>query len=231
MVSMLALRRGAVVTSAIVCGAGVLTKAFPVVILVAAMIVLTNKAERFRYLVTFVATCACIVLPFALCGGADVLGSSYQFTASRDGWETVWLFPRVQFPPTPDPAQLLATFRSHERPYAWLMGLCGPCVLGYAAWQARAPRRLSLADHVLCLVLLLLVFAKGVSSYFVFWFFPLLFVCYPPLLAFVLCCGFLVVADLEFLEAMHWSSVWSRHLLFVALLLERLLSPRQASPA
>jgi hypothetical protein len=99
-------------------------------------------------------------------------------------------------------------------------------MLGYMVWQRRgqALRRASLPRQALCLLLLLLIFSKGVSSYFVFWLFPLFFICYRPLLAFFLCCIFILVANIEFFVDTHWLSIWVRHSLFIGLLLGQIIT-------
>jgi hypothetical protein len=204
--------------SAVFCGIGAMTKMFPGVVLLIALFSLEGR-KRLAYAAVFVVVCCAIILPYVP-GGLGPLVSWYNFTASRDAWETVWNYPKVKFPPIPNPDLLVQPFRSEARPYAWLAWLSVLSMLTYMVWQqkGRPHGHASLPQQALCLVLLLLIFSKGVSSYFVFWLFPLIFICYRPLLAFVICTAFIVVANIEFFVDTHWLSIWGRHALFLALL-------------
>jgi hypothetical protein len=221
--SLLLLMRNRLALSAIVCGVGFMTKIFPGAVLLIALLSL-DKKQKIAYLATFAVVCAAILMPY-LVRDTEPLVSWYNFTASRDGWETVWHYPTVKFPPIPDPDLLVEPFRSDARPYAWLSWLGALSMLAYMAWQWKARPRggASAPQQAMCLLLLFLIFSKGVSSYFVFWIFPLLFVCYRPLLAFMLCCAFILVANVEFFVDTHWLSIWVRHGLFVALLLSQVI--------
>jgi hypothetical protein len=209
--------------SAAVCGIGFMTKMFPGAILLVALFALDRK-RKITYLVIFGAVCVAFLVPYFI-RGTEPLVSWYNFTASRDGWETVWHYPRVKFPPIPDPGLLVEPFRSGARPYAWLTWLSALAMLGYMVWQRRGVPRGSASppQQVLCLLLLFLIFSRGVSSYFVFWLFPLLFVCYRPMLAFTLCCAFILVANIEFFVDTHWLSIWTRHGLFTGLLVQQIV--------
>jgi hypothetical protein len=209
--------------SAVFCAVGFMTKMFPGAVLLIALFAL-GKKQRIAYIVTFAVVCAAILIPY-LIRGTEPLVSWYNFTASRDGWETIWHYPKVKFPPIPNPKLLVEPFRSDARPYAWLTWLSALSMLGYMVWQrmGRMRIRASFPQQALCLLLLLLIFSKGVSSYFVFWLFPLLFVCYRPLLAFILCGVFILVANIEFFVDTHWLSIWLRHGLFIGLLLGQLI--------
>ena len=96
----------------------------------------------------------------------------------------------------------------------------------YLAWLRRRPGR-DAAAAVLALLLILLIFSKGVSSYYSFWLFPLIFVVYRPVLACAISLAFLLVGNIEaaaaHLRAMlqfeaFWMAIWGRHALFVGLL-------------
>ena len=214
--------------SAALCAAGFMTKMFPGAVLLIALFTL-DRRQRVAYAVTFAVVCAAILVPY-LIRGTEPLVSWYNFSVSRDGWETIWHYPAVKFPPIPNPDLLVEPFRSNARPYAWLTWLSALSMLGYMAWQRKGKPRgsASLPQQALCLLLLLLVFSKGVSSYFVFWIFPLLFICYRPLLAFIICCVFMLVANIEFFVDTHWLSIWTRHSLFIGLLLVQIIAQYRA---
>ena len=222
------LMRSRLTLSAVFCGIGSMTKIFPGVVLLIALFAL-EKRQKAAHIITFAIVCAAILLPY-LIGGTGPLVSWYDFTASRDAWETVWHYPDVKFPPVPDPELLLEPFRSGARPYAWLTWLSALSMLIYMVWQLKGRPRggVSLPQQALCLILLLLIFSKGVSSYFVFWIFPLLFVCYRPLLAFILCCAFILAANIEFFVDTHWLSIFIRHGLFVGLFVGQIVSQYRA---
>lgn len=214
--------------SAVFCGIGVMTKMFPGVVLLIALFALERR-RKIIYLVTFAVVCVAILLPY-LIRDTEPLVSWYNFTASRDGWETVWHYPRVKFPPIPNPGLLITPFRNGARPYAWLAWLGAAAMLIYMVWRRRMGGRAetSFAREALCLLLLFLIFSKGVSSYFVFWLFPLLFVCYKPLPAFILCGLFILLANTEFFVDTHWYSIWIRHVLFIAILISQIAGEYRA---
>ena len=226
------LMRNRPLLSAVFCGIGFMTKVFPGLILLIALFNLERR-RRVVYLTTFAVVCGAILLPY-LIRDTEPLVSWYNFTASRDGWETVWHYPAVKFPPIPDPDVLVEPFRSNARPYVWLTWLSVISMLGYMVWRMRGgPRGFAgLPQQALCLLLLFLIFSKGVSSYFVFWIFPLLFICYRPIPAFVFCTVFILAANVEFFVDTHWLSIWTRHGLLAGLLAQQLISQlRSARPA
>jgi hypothetical protein len=205
-----------------------MTKMFPGAILLIALFML-DKRRKIVSFITFAVVCGAILLPY-LIYDTEPLVSWYNFTASRDGWETVWHYPEVKFPPIPNPKLLVEPFRSDARPYAWLTWLTALSMLIYMVWQRKGPGRGStpLPQQALCLLLLLLIFSKGVSSYFIFWLFPLLFVCYKPLPAFILSGFFILVANTEFFVDTHWYSIWIRHGIFIGLLLGQVATQYRA---
>ena len=101
--------------------------------------------------------------------------------------------------------------------------LTAASMLAYLWWQRRTASSMLFTRKTLCLLLLLLIFSKGVSSYFIFWIFPLLFVCYRPILAFTICVVFMLVANIEFFVDTYWISIWTRHAMFVALFVHQAL--------
>ena len=137
-------------------------------------------------------------------------------------------FPHMRFPPIPKPEDLAKPFGPHTPRYSWLLWLTVASALGYVGWQGKDRTERNMSGTVLSLLLILLIFSKGVSSYYMFWIFPLLFVVYDPLPAFALCALFLVIGNLEFLHASfhpstYWASIFARHTLFVGLLLHQIL--------
>lgn len=208
--------------SSFFCGVGTMTKVFPAVMLLIAVFRLQNR-QKVIYIAVFAVTCFAILLPYFI-NGIEPLVSLYNYTASRDAWETVWHYPKVKFPPPTRTEPLLEPFRSDARPYSWLGWLTAVSLLGYMVWLRKVRANASFAQQVLCLLLIILIFSKGVSSYFVFWIIPLIFICYRPLLAFILCCVFILVANIEFFVDTHWPSIWIRHLLFIGLLLGQVIA-------
>jgi hypothetical protein len=64
-------------------------------------------------------------------------------------------------------------------------------------WRRRLRQPCSLPEATLVLLLLLLVFSRGVSSYFVVWLMPLLCVLLPGLRGFALCAALLILGNVE----------------------------------
>jgi hypothetical protein len=214
--------------SAVVCGVGAMTKLFPAVILLIALF-MPAKRRKVGYLVIFAVTCFAILVPYII-NDIEPMVSWYYFTAGRGSWETVWQYPEIRFPPVPDPDLLTYPARSTARPYAWLNFLTAASMLGYLTWRRLKSVDATVPQQTLCLLLAFLIFSKGVSSYFIFWVFPLLFLCYSPLRSFVLCLVFLVVANFEFFRDTHWISIWTRHSLFVGLLIHQILTQARKPP-
>lgn len=212
--------------SSFFCGIGTMTKVFPAVMLLIAVFRLQNR-QKVIYIAVFAVTCFAILLPYFI-NGIEPLVSLYNYTASRDAWETVWHYPKVKFPPTTQTEPLLEPFRSDARPYSWLGWLAAVSLLGYMVWLRKVRANASFAQQAFCLLLIILIFSKGVSSYFVFWIIPLIFICYRPLVAFILCCVFILVANIEFFVDTHWLSIWIRHLLFIGLLLGQVIAQSRA---
>jgi hypothetical protein len=212
--------------SSFFCGVGAMTKVFPAVMLLIAVFRFQNR-QKVIYIAVFAVTCFAILVPYFI-SGIEPLVSLYNYTASRDAWETVWHYPTVKFPPPTQTEPLLEPFRSDARPYQWLGWLTAVSLLGYMVWLRKVGANASFAQQALCLLLMILIFSKGVSSYFVFWIIPLIFICYRPLLAFVLCSVFILVANIEFFVDTHWLSIWIRHLLFIGLLLGQIIAQSRA---
>lgn len=93
-------------------------------------------------------------------------------------------------------------------------------------WRFRSALRTSdgLMRGALLFILVLLFFSMGVSHYYVLWFFPLLFIIYPPWLASTLVFIFLLVGNVEFIGATpelpgYWPSIFLRQALFLGLVI------------
>jgi hypothetical protein len=205
--------------SAILCGLGIMTKLFPVVVLLVALFRGSIK-ERMRYVAIVFFVCLLVMLPFFLVD-SSTLTSWLDFSGSRDAWETVWHYPAELFPPIPEVASFSAAFISDENPYLWLMLLTVVSMLGYMWWQKKRETSVTVERVVLVLLLLLLIFAKGISSYFIFWLFPLIFLCYKSKYAFTICAVLLVIVNLEFWW--YWESIFLRHGVFIGVLVHQIL--------
>ena len=96
-----------------------------------------------------------------------------------------------------------------------------------SAWKFRKVLRTGegLIRGALLFVLILIFFSKGVSSYFLLWFFPFLFILYPPLIACGLFGLFLLVGNFEFFGAglaWYWPSIFVRQAMFGALAIDQI---------
>jgi hypothetical protein len=97
------------------------------------------------------------------------------------------------------------------------------------AWVFRKAlqQRESLLRGAFLSVLVMLFFSKGISSYFLLWFFPFLFILYRPLAACVLFSLFLLVGNLEFVGGApdwpcYWPSIFLRQALLLAVALDQM---------
>jgi len=231
MVSLDLLVGGRARASAAVCGVGAMTKLFPGVVLPAALFGL-ERGRAVRYAAVFALTCLAVLAPFLL-QGREMLISWLRFTSTRDAWETVWHFPEFKVPPIPDPRVFTVPFDPDHLPghgagrLAWLPWVAAGSMLGFLWSVGRGRDRRALPHKVLGLLLVLLIFSKGVSSYFVFWIFPLLFVCYRPVIGFTLSAVFLLLANLEFRLDFYWAAIWARHLMFAGLLVRQVVELRR----
>ena len=226
MVSLYLLMEGKIIPSALACGIATMTKLFPAVVLPVALISL-DKRDRVRYLLFFALACFVVVLPFLVINVEPLL-SFLRFTATRDGWETVWTFPDIKFPPPVPPESLATPFVGNTQAYRWLPWIMAASALGYLWWQSKVQTETPAPKRVLVLLLVYLIFSKGVSSYHIFWIFPLLFVVYRPVYAFAICSAFLLVGNVEFANAAiepptFWLSMFLRHAMFVALLVHQIV--------
>lgn len=279
LLGLLWLSRGRVEASALAAAAGVLTKIYPGLLIPLAWASLKTARRGALYTGVCAGACLIAVTPF-LRVNPDIFMATYQWSASRPGWESVWSYDSAQperkpFPPMPVPAAMVGLFdspvpnvvlvlddgqslpgrevreqaghvtlefwngerieverrrvkavlqpRSVERKDRMLMAATLAALLAAAWFFRRAIRCPSgLLRGALLFVLILLFFSKGVSSYFLLWFFPLLFVVYRPLAACGLFSLFLVAGNLEFVGGLkelpyYWPSIFLRQVLFAAL--------------
>jgi 4-amino-4-deoxy-L-arabinose transferase-like glycosyltransferase len=228
MASLYLVQKNKIVGSAILCGIGMMTKIFPVVVLLASMATL-GTSKKPRYFFCFAITCLLIALPWLLTN-TETLKSFYYFTASRQPWETIWCFPKIQFPPVPRPASLVFPFSSSDRPYSWLFWTSAISILGLLLWRWRIDKR-RLAEMAFSVLILLMIFSKGISCYFIFWTFPLLFVTYRPSIAFSVCAILMLIGNLEFAGGLvkpstYWLVMFGRHTVLLALLIHLLAGSR-----
>jgi hypothetical protein len=233
--SLLALARQSPGGSALAAALGAATKLFPVVVAPVAWWRLRDARDRAWYAGVFALVSVALWLPLLLLGQRPLV-SFLRFTGDRGAWESVWLFPTKQLPPWPSASEMTGLF---DAPYAtgsanagtgayWALGVL--TVVGLGAVFVAARRRVhSPMEAVRCVLLSLLVillFAKGFSSYFVQWFFPLLFVVYRAEHAAAWVGAFLVVGNLEFVGdptswPLYWPSLFLRHALLLALALHQ----------
>ncbi len=213
------------VESAWLCGIGTMTKLFPVMVLPIAVIS-QDLRKRVWYVLFFALACLIAVLPWLIANPRS-LRSSYEFTRSRDAWETIWTWPHINTAVVPLANSLAIPYGDDSNPYSWLIGLAAAATLGCLWWQRKDKTKEIMPKKPLSLVLVLLIFSKGVSSYYIFWIFPL-FVVYKPIHAFVACAVLLLVGNIELVGVdiqplTYWISIFARHAIFLTLLLLSLI--------
>ena len=121
----------------------------------------------------------------------------------------------------------LRWMRAVELKYRVLMLMTLAALLA-SAWLFRKAlrQREGLLRGTLLFVLILLFFSKGISSYFLLWFFPFLFILYPPLSACGMFSLFLLAGNLEFVGGppewpCYWVSIILRQALLLALAIDQ----------
>jgi hypothetical protein len=102
------------------------------------------------------------------------------------------------------------------------------------AWAFRKAlrQREALLRAAFLSVLIMLFFSKGISSYFLLWFFPFLFILYRPLAACALFSLFLLVGNLEFVGGApdwpyYWPSIFLRQALLLAVAADQVRRMRE----
>jgi hypothetical protein len=211
-----------VIPSAFFCAAGTLTKLFPALVLPCALCIL-GGSDRKRYLYSFLAFSAGIAAPFFF-SNTDIFLSMAWFNSSRPPWETIFSFPRMLMPQIPQEPLLTARFYARPNFYNFLFYFQAGFVVLFAFLFRKkiAGGRAAAVSGLLCSLLLFLLFSKGFSSYFVLWLFPLFFLLYKPVSAFLLAAVLLCIGNMEFVKGFSFASVCLRHAV-LALLLFNLL--------
>ena len=240
LVSLLLLLRGRTHWSAVVCGVGAVAKVFPAIMLFVAASRLKGRAVL-AYFATVAAVALAVCLPFLIVNHRSFL-STYAWSASRHGWETVYLWPRDVrdpnvlkgcFPPMATREQMESLF---AKPYdksmdeqaaarePWHMAaLPFVCLAFLVAGVVLSRRSAGEPEHAfratLLMLLIFLIFAKGISSYFVLWLMPFLCIVYPGFAGVGMCAALLLVGNLEFFRfpSFFWLAIWLRHFLLVVL--------------
>lgn len=250
LLGLVALVREAPVGSAVAAALGTATKLFPVVLAPLAWLHLRSWRARAWYAGAFGLASALLWLPLALGGQRPIL-SFLRFTGARSAWESVWLYPTRRLPLWPSSSEMQGLFDTPYPPPGAMQHVgdairpeLGP-VLGLATLGAliavfvlargKLHSPLETVRGALLALLVILIFAKGFSSYFIQWFFPLLFVVYPAELAALWFAAFLVVGNLEFVGdpgswPVYWPSLFLRHGLLLALASDQWRRLRAAAP-
>jgi hypothetical protein len=238
---------------------GVLTKAFPGVLLPMGLAAL-GRVRALKFAAAIAVTAAVLVAPFLLIRPA-VFASTYRWSGERRGWESVWIYPERRMPPMPMPPAMGHLF-GQALPRA-AVGPAAPAAASQATpvAAARPPLRerlVSLAGlaaivlaalllrrgfgtltglcrgTLLCLTLLLF-FSTGISSYYFVWLLPLLFVVHRPVVAAALSAAFLLCANLELVGyptlPWYWWSLGARQLLFLGIIVAQVRALRAAPAA
>jgi hypothetical protein len=242
MLALVALLRDSPSGSAVSAALGTATKLYPIVLVPLSWLRLQSWRARVRYAAWFGLASALLWLPL-LFGGQQPLLSFLRFTEARGGWESVWLYPSKRLPPWPSASHMHGLF---DTPFWGRHAIAAPSnpfhlelgsVLGLVTLAAlialftvarrRVQTPIALVRCALLAVLAILIFTKGFSSYFIQWFFPMLFAVYPAELAALWCGAFLIVGNLEFVGdpgswPMYWPSLFLRHALLLGLAADQL---------
>jgi len=228
----LLLLRGSHRTAAVVTAVGIMTKVFPGLLIPLYWGRLGFSPRAIGWTALAILLCLLISAPFLL-ADPPIYWSSFRLLAARDGWESVWTYPKIVLPFNPAPPDMPGLF-DIPMPSVGGQGEAGGgiqagltiAVLTGLSWFFR--RRMQRAEGLtLCALLYLIVllfFAKGFSSYFISWLFPLLFVVYRPFAASLLVCLFLLVGNLELVEGspdwpFYWTSIFARQALLLLIAL------------
>jgi hypothetical protein len=231
MVSVAALESDRPLRSAFWCALGAMAKIFPAVVMPVAILTV-DRRWRMQYAVVFAVVALILTLPWLIVAPSN-LRSFLRVTVAHEGWETIWTFPHIQFPPTPaPPGYFLVPFDGSGAPaflLPWLTVITVIAMVAYLAWWRRQPAKDAPAA-VLALLLILLIFSKSISSYYPLWLFPLIFVVYRPVQACAICLVFLLVGNIEHVpqRGAYWMAIWSRHMLLVGLLAHVVLTQFQS---
>jgi hypothetical protein len=265
--------RGAAVITAV----GALIKIYPGLLVPLAWAKEGQPKRAVIYTIIVVVLCLAAAAPF-LFVNADIFMTTYQWSGTRPGWESVWIYPEKAFPPMPVPGTMVGLFDT-RMPEVVVTTKDGRKILGRIVGsgnesllfeylngeQAKIPRAV-VADvinmrHVdakyrilmlvtiavllgltwyfrralqtkegfirgaLLYVLVLIFFSKGISSYFILWFFPFFFILYRPLVACLMFSAFLLVGNAEFMGGgdlpLFWPSIFVRQAMILAVMVEQ----------
>lgn len=217
------------------CAAGTMTKIFPGIMLPLSLIYFWKKRERGRvkvYVILFLFLCALAVTPFLIVN-PEIFLSTLFWSLERRAWETPFTYPSISFPPEPNP------FTDTTKPVYGTVSAgpdsltvlqIGLLLLTLLFLFRYLGKREFLSNGVLIFLLSLLMFSRGISSYFIFWLFPWIAIVYPIFTPIILA-ALLFVGSIEFLNfpSYYWHSIFSRHIILTAMLIHQLFVFRKSS--
>ncbi len=265
--------RGAAAITAV----GALIKIYPGLLVPLAWAKEGQPKRAAIYTAIVVVLCLAAAAPF-LFVNADIFMTTYQWSGTRPGWESVWIYPEKAFPPMPVPGTMVGLFdtrmpevivttrdgrkipgrivdsdsdslrfeylngeqadipraavadvinmRYVDAKYRILMLVTIAVLLGLTWYFRRALQtKEGLIRGALLYVLVLIFFSKGISSYFILWFFPFFFILYRPLVACLMFAAFLLVGNAEFMGGedlpLFWPSIFVRQAMILAVMVEQ----------
>jgi hypothetical protein len=283
--------RGAAVITAV----GALIKIYPGLLVPLAWAKEGQPKRAAIYTAIVVVLCLATAAPF-LFVNADIFMTTYQWSGTRPGWESVWIYPKEPkeaFPPMPVPGTMVGLFdtrmpevlvttkdghklsarilnkdgkglqlkfvngaqailrhteehgpviimdndrvffvadviniRHVDAKYRILMLVTLAVLLGLTWYFRRALQtKEGLIRGALLYVLVLIFFSKGISSYFILWFFPFFFILYRPLVACLMFSAFLLVGNAEFMGGedlpLFWLSIFVRQAMILGVMVEQ----------
>jgi len=258
LLALLLLQRRHTAGASVATGLAVMTKLFPLALVLATPRALGAKRWG-RYAAGCAVVCLSVAAPFLIADPAIFL-SSFRWTADRGPWESVYAFPaepREAMPPMiflrPGMEGLVARsemvewLRSGGKKLYWEWRLTTPYersrpfepltllpILGFLACAglvALSPGG-TLVTRTLGVLVFLLLFSKGFSSYFILWIVPLLFLEYGEIMGFVLGCALLLLGNLVVFAlvkdsyALFWTAIFARHVLLCGVGLHLVLRGR-----
>jgi len=205
--------------AAVLCAIGTLIKIFPVMLIFLAFLFL-NKKDFTRFVLIFFVVAIAILLPFYV-SNQEIFMSWFNFSSHRQAWESIYSYPNFNFPPIVSVEELSNPVTSSSNigilQYLQLLILFFYTIL----IKKRSISKKNLPEIYLVLLnlfFIFLIFSKGFSSYFIFWFFPLLFLVYKPSYAFLIAAIFLLIGNLQF-TGFLWGSVLLRYYFIIVLLI------------
>lgn len=102
------------ILTGVAIGLGAMTKIFPIILLPIGLFMVRTARERYEIVALVVLTLSLIAAPF-LIANSKIFLATYQWTAQRQGWESVWSYDshhpmRHPFPPMPDARKMQELF-------------------------------------------------------------------------------------------------------------------------